>query len=287
MNLRGQGAAGYAMAALLVGLAVMAVMMTVALPVWRHEAQRRKEDELIWRGNQYVRAIRLYQYKFSALPPGVDVLVEGHFLRKKYKDPITNDDFDLLGGGTTQPGLAPGRGKQSPGAPGRGIQGGSVQVSTTPTGGMTMTGTPAASNTPNSSGSGTVSLTNGTVPGGLTGVRSKSKDESIKIYQGRTHYNEWVFMFVGQQPGMPGGMPGRGGTPGGPQRGQPGERGQNPNGFPQFPPGGNFPPRGNFPRNGPNGTPGPIGPGPNGPGVPQTPPGFPQPPGTGRGGRGL
>jgi hypothetical protein len=60
------------------------------------------------------------------------------------------------------------------------------------------------------------------VPGGLTGVRSKSKAESIKIYQGRTHYNEWVFIFVGQQPGM---MPGRGG-PGGPQRGQPGQRGQ-------------------------------------------------------------
>jgi hypothetical protein len=90
-------------------------------------------------------------------------------------------------------------------------------------------------------------VTNGMVPGGLTGVRSKSKAESIKIYQGRTHYNEWVFIFVGQQPGM---MPGRGG-PGGPQRGQPG---QNPPGFP-IPPGGG---RGNFPANprgGPNPTP--------------------------------
>ena len=44
MSLRGQG--GYAMAALLVALAVMAVLMSVALPVWRHEAQREKEAEL-------------------------------------------------------------------------------------------------------------------------------------------------------------------------------------------------------------------------------------------------
>ena len=49
------------MAALLVALAVMAVMMSVALPVWRHEAQREKEAELVWRGQQYIRAIRLFQ----------------------------------------------------------------------------------------------------------------------------------------------------------------------------------------------------------------------------------
>src|SRR5689334_4137373 len=50
MSLRGQGGGsarrrfgaagddGYAMAALLVALAVMAVLMSVALPVWRHDA---------------------------------------------------------------------------------------------------------------------------------------------------------------------------------------------------------------------------------------------------------
>ena len=44
------------MAALLVSLAVMAVLMSVAMPVWRHEAQREKEAELVFRGQQYVRA---------------------------------------------------------------------------------------------------------------------------------------------------------------------------------------------------------------------------------------
>ena len=276
MNLRGQDSAGYAMAALLVGLAVMAVMMSVALPVWRHEAQRRREDELIWRGNQYVRGIRLYQAKFAALPPSVDALVEGHFLRKKYKDPITSDDFELLGGGTSMPGVAPGQGQNLPGARGRSGQPtqGTTQLSTTAGGGtVTKTGMPTTSSTPNSPNSPGTStsaapVTNGMVPGGLTGVRSKSTAESIKIYMGRTHYNEWVFMFVGQQPGM--GLPGRG-TTGNPQRGQPGQN--PPVGFP-MPPGGG---RG---RGGE-----PMGPGREGGRGPiEPPPGFPPP---GRRGGGL
>jgi type II secretory pathway pseudopilin PulG len=95
MGLAGQadrrGELGYAMAALLVMLAIMAVLMTVAMPVWRHEAQREKEEEMVWRGMQYARAINAYQKKMRAFPPNLDVLVEGRYLRKKYKDPLTKD----------------------------------------------------------------------------------------------------------------------------------------------------------------------------------------------------
>src|SRR5436189_185607 len=52
---------GYAMAALLVGLGIMAVMMTVAMPVWKQMAQREKEAELVFRGQQYARAVGLFQ----------------------------------------------------------------------------------------------------------------------------------------------------------------------------------------------------------------------------------
>ena len=82
------------MAALLVAMAVMAVLMSVALPVWRHEAQREKEEELVFRGQQYIRAIRLFQQRTQTLPTSVDMLVQGRYLRKKYKDPITGEDFD-------------------------------------------------------------------------------------------------------------------------------------------------------------------------------------------------
>ncbi|MEQ1871631.1 MAG: hypothetical protein ABL961_16570, partial [Vicinamibacterales bacterium] len=36
------------------------------------------------------------------------------------------------------------------------------------------------------------------VPGGLMGVTSKSTDESLRSYKGRTHYNEWQFVFLAQ-----------------------------------------------------------------------------------------
>ena len=82
------------MAALLVAMSIMAVMMTVAMPVWKHTGQREKEEELVFRGLQYVHAIGMFQRKFAnAYPPNIDVLVDQRFLRKKYKDPITNDDF--------------------------------------------------------------------------------------------------------------------------------------------------------------------------------------------------
>ena len=85
------------MAALLVGMSVMAVLMSALLPVWTHMATREKEEELIFRGKQYARAIGLFQRKFANTPPPtIDVLVEQRFLRKKYKDPITNDDFQPI-----------------------------------------------------------------------------------------------------------------------------------------------------------------------------------------------
>ena len=61
MHLAGQGEKGYAMAALIVGMAVMAILMTAAMPVWKHLAQREKEEELVFRGEQYAHAIGLFQ----------------------------------------------------------------------------------------------------------------------------------------------------------------------------------------------------------------------------------
>src|SRR5262245_30749128 len=75
---------GYAMAALLVAMSIMAIMMTVAMPVWRQIAQREKEEELVFRGQQYARAVGLFERKFAnAPPPSIDVLVQQKFLRKK------------------------------------------------------------------------------------------------------------------------------------------------------------------------------------------------------------
>jgi type II secretory pathway pseudopilin PulG len=190
------------MAALLVSLAVMAVLMSVALPVWRHEAQREKEEELVFRGQQYIRAIRLFNNKTQTLPTSVDLLVQGHYLRKKFKDPVMNDEFEYIGAGGA-PGQTGAPGTTAP--PQRGGPPATPSIASQAPAGATRAPQGSA-------------LASGTVPGGMMGVRSKSKDESIRLYLGRNHYNEWTFLFVSQQLGGPGGR----GLPGGRGRGQPG-----------------------------------------------------------------
>ena len=92
--------AGYAMAALLVALAVMAVVLSVAMPTWSHMIRREKEAELIFRGTQYARAINQYQRKFAnASPQNLDVLIEQRLLRKKFRDPFSTTkegEFQML-----------------------------------------------------------------------------------------------------------------------------------------------------------------------------------------------
>jgi type II secretory pathway pseudopilin PulG len=98
---------GFAMAGLLVGIALLSLGLSVAMPTWRTLVQREKEEELIWRGQQYDRAIQLYRKK-NATPgaPSIERLIEGRFLRKKFKDPITGGDFEVVG--VSQAGNAPG-----------------------------------------------------------------------------------------------------------------------------------------------------------------------------------
>ena len=231
------------MAALLVGLGIMAVMMTVVMPVWKQTAQREKEAELVFRGEQYARAIELYGRKLpGALPPNLDVLIDQRFLRKKYKDPITGGDFDLV-----SPAASPGpqRGAQQPG-------------------GFTPAAVQGQVNAPNSGRGGAAPSGPGSpvgVQGGITAVVSKSKDESIRLYKGRSHYNEWVFEPVrrAQAPGAgaPGtAAPGQRGGPGQPPIGPggPGGRGPAGRGGPStFPPGPPMPPGSPFPGGGPGG----------------------------------
>jgi type II secretory pathway pseudopilin PulG len=110
------------MAALLVGMSVMAILMSAAMPAWSTFAKREKEAELFWRLGQYARAVGLFQRKYAnTFPPNVDILVEQRFLRKKYKDPITGGDFQPIPAGGTQP-TPPGQ-PPRPGQPSIGIQG--------------------------------------------------------------------------------------------------------------------------------------------------------------------
>jgi type II secretory pathway pseudopilin PulG len=237
--------AGYAMAALLVAMAVMAVMMSVALPVYRQAAQREKEAELVWRGQQYDRALQLFRRKTSAPgPPNLDILIDQKFLRKKYKDPITGGDFELkpvgaIGPGTERPGLpGGGAGASRPGRVARstfGSQQASSSGQTTgpdnQTGGVgNRTGAAATQPEAGAAGQSESAEPNETAsPFGqrafgqlIGGVRSKSKARSIRELNGRTRYDQWEFVYVPYNPNPQ--PPAAGGTRPGQQPRTPGQR---------------------------------------------------------------
>jgi len=175
------------MAGLLVALSVMAILLSVALPAWSHLIRREKEEELIFRGNQYARAINLYQRKFAnASPATLDILIEQRLLRRKFKDPLSpakDGEFQLL--------YLNNQGTSSRAA-----------------------GAAAATGS-----------TLGTKPsGGIVGVASKNTGQSIRTFNGKTRYNEWQFVGIQQTTQAGGAAAGAGQRGTGPQRGgaQPG-----------------------------------------------------------------
>lgn len=279
------------MVALLVGMSVMAVLLGAALPVWNKQAQREREEEYLFRAHEYARGVMKFQRRAGpgTLPPTLDVLVQQRFVRRKYKDPLTGEDFQPVYQTVNQPGQ-PGSGSfgaatpgaATPGAAGQGT-GATSPFGSTPTSGVG--GTPTA-------GQGTP------MPGaGVMGVVSKSKKKSIKIWNGRTQYDQWQVTYQNITPGKglppdivqalgagaaggggfgqpvgaqaPGVNPFSGGVPGG----MPGAGGQNPFGQPGANPFG-----GRGPAGGPGGT--PFGAPSTGP-QPPSPfaPAYPPPPG--------
>ena len=214
MSIEGQGNSrlddrGFAMVVLLVVIAVLGVGMTAMLPTWRQQAIREKEEELIFRGNQYARALVLYSRKNNnLLPTSVDLLYDGKYLRKKWTDPITGEDFGLLPVG--QPAGAQGAVPGATGAPGA-TQGGRGAAPQGGRGGTPQTGR----------GSGPGSSFGQQVIGQIQGVYSTSTDTSIKVYQNQQRYIDWQFtvqtaqLLMGQGRGGGAGQPVRGGGPGG------------------------------------------------------------------------
>jgi type II secretory pathway pseudopilin PulG len=91
--------AGFSLPALIFFMTAASIFIAAAVPVYQMQAKRDAEEELIFRGGEYTRAIQKYQRKFGVYPTSIDQLVSTNglrFLRKAYKDPITGKDFRLL-----------------------------------------------------------------------------------------------------------------------------------------------------------------------------------------------
>jgi len=204
----------------------MGIFMGAAAPVWQHIMKREREEELIWRGKQYVQAIKLYQNKHpGAYPPKLDILVEQKFLRKLFPDPMTEDgEWKLLRQNSPEI-----RTLSRPGGR-RGAQGATGQQPGSEQPGLRQRQQEQRSATSRSPRSrsgfggqgGEVGL------GGIVGVVSTSEEESIRLLEGKDKYNEWLFVAIQETRGRrrPGSGGGRGqGRPGQEQPGMaPGQR---------------------------------------------------------------
>ena len=83
---------GYGMMVMMIAVAALTIGLLVELPSVSQEARRDHEEELIFRGNQYARAIYLFQQHFNRYPNSVQELIHTDnlsFLRKPWPDPMT------------------------------------------------------------------------------------------------------------------------------------------------------------------------------------------------------
>ncbi len=88
---------GYALLLVVFLLALLVVgTMSVSLSVLT-AGRREKEREMVWRGKQYTRGIKLYYRKLGRFPTSMDDLVKPkignlRFMRQAYKDPMNKED---------------------------------------------------------------------------------------------------------------------------------------------------------------------------------------------------
>ena len=229
---------GYALLMVVFLAAALLIATAVIMPNLLTQGTREKEEELVWRGQQYARAVRLYYRKYGRFPQSLEDLTkpknEIRFLRKAYTDPMNREDGSwrliyvsptgqLIGSvkpralaALPAPPAAPGAAAQPAPPPGTAPQAGQPP-SAAP-------GAPAAPAEPAPSGPGV----EGKVFGGtIIGVGSKINRPSIRLYDGGATYREWEFIWdptkeaaVVGQPVVPGANPANPPPPSPPSRPQ-------------------------------------------------------------------
>lgn len=202
---------GYILLTLLLTMALLIIVAGTAASSIAFNIRRDREEELIHRGVQYTRAIREFTKKTGRYPMRLEELdnTDGRrFLRKHYKDPITGKDFKLvhmvdiqIGGSVPVAGVA--------GVNSEGTGSASPQASNFSTAGTPPKPDPSADpQSPPVSpdretglGNATAAPSNGSssgppITGGLiVGVVSSSRDQTIREFNRKKHYNEWRFYY--------------------------------------------------------------------------------------------
>jgi hypothetical protein len=87
---------GYALLLMMFFLALLVLATAAVAPNILTNGKREKEAEMVWRGRQYTRGIRMYYWKFHKFPTSLDELMKPQngirFMRQTYKDPMNGTD---------------------------------------------------------------------------------------------------------------------------------------------------------------------------------------------------
>jgi uncharacterized membrane protein len=175
---------GYVLLVIMLFATMLVIGAYAGARVYVGRLKRDQEVEMVHRGAQYTRAIKAYFRKFRRYPANLEQLENTNqirFLRRRYKDPITGEDFKLLHLGEVQLQPRGATGAANPGVSAANMAAGSPlnQGSTSPL--TTAGGAPVAG---------------GSVGGApIVGVQSASKKTSILEFNGKNHYNEWQFVY--------------------------------------------------------------------------------------------
>ena len=248
---RPQGASaetGYVLLIVMMMATLLLISLAAAVPSIYVEGQREKEKELIFRGEQYARAIMMFHQQFNRYPTSVKELLHTNnmsFLRQPFPDPMTKSgkwrfihatangvilDSKILGPpgkrntnlfGDKTPQSATQQANQPTAGPGSQQNGFSMGQFSLPGIGQN-SGTSQQQNGGSSFFGG-----NKLVGAYIVGVASTSHQRSIGIFDKRTEYDEWEFLGVPGAPGAPnimgqGAVPGVGAQPGQATPGGPG-----------------------------------------------------------------
>jgi type II secretory pathway pseudopilin PulG len=156
------GKKGYLVVMLMLAVFAISLGALIAVPFWQTEVRREKEEELIFRGKQYVEAVRLYVLKNPGrFPSSLKELLDKKFIRKLYKDPMSaTGEWNLV---------------LNPASAGQGAAG-EAQVYIVPEKVLSSVRQPI-----------------------VLGVVSSSTKPSVKIYNDQESYDKWLFYF-GQDP---------------------------------------------------------------------------------------
>lgn len=186
---------GYAFLILMLLVTILLISLTAAVPDILTQGRREREAELIFRGNQYARAIALFHRQFNRYPASIEELTQKtngyRFLRHPFSDPMSPSGkwrfihADANGVVLDSKTLVPPGGKQAkPGASDQASQ-------KTDEAGMGTGQETGKEETKPPEGAAQ------DVKGAfIVGVASTNSKQSIRVYDDQDHYDHWEFLGI-------------------------------------------------------------------------------------------